>query len=76
MINFLVFVVTGIMSPFISRLMAPSSDSPPTPPEFQVAFLPLLCAIALAIVLSFIIRARKLAKHEITLSPNREQSNG
>jgi hypothetical protein len=78
--NFLVFVVTGILSPFISRLIAPSSDAPPTLHEFQVAFLPLVCGMALAIVLSFIIRetgsARKSAKHEIMLLRSQDPSNG
>jgi hypothetical protein len=54
--NFLVFVITGIMSPFISRLMVPVTNSPPTLHEFQVAFFPLICGMVLAIVLGFIIR--------------------
>lgn len=54
--NFLVFVITGIMSPFISRLMVPTTNSAPTLYEFQVAFFPLICGMVLAIVLGFIIR--------------------
>lgn len=54
--NFLVFLTTGVMSPFISRLMVPSSGAVPTLEEFQAAFLPLLIEIAVAIILSFVIR--------------------
>lgn len=54
--NFLVFVITGIMSPFISRLMVPSSSNPLTLQEFQAGFLPLICGMVLAIALSFVIR--------------------
>jgi MFS family permease len=54
--NFLVFVTTGIMSPFISRLMLPSQATPLTLSEFQSAFLPLVGGVVLAIVLSFFLR--------------------
>jgi MFS family permease len=54
--NFLVFLTTGIMSPFISRLMVPATAAVPTLEEFQAALLPLLVGIAVAIVLSFVIR--------------------
>lgn len=54
--NFLVFVTTGLMSPFISRLMIPSQPTPLTLHEFQVAFLPLVGGVVLAIVLSFFLR--------------------
>jgi sugar phosphate permease len=54
--NFLVFVTTGIMSPFISRLMLPSEGTPLTLPEFQHAFLPLVAGVIVAIVLSLFLR--------------------
>jgi MFS family permease len=54
--NFLVFVTTGIMSPFISRLMLPAQGTPMTLAEFQTAFMPLVGGVVLAIVLSFFLR--------------------
>jgi MFS family permease len=54
--NFLVFVTTGIMSPFISRLMLPAQPAVLTLAEFQSAFLPLVGGVVLAIVLSFFLR--------------------
>ena len=54
--NFLVFLTTGIMSPFISHLMVPGSDHVLTLHEFQVALQPLVGGIVIALVLSFIIR--------------------
>jgi MFS family permease len=54
--NFLVFLTTGVMSPFISRLMVPANGLTPTLNEFQDAFLPLVIGIGVAIVLSFIMR--------------------
>ncbi len=54
--NFLVFGTTGIMSPFISRLMVPAQGAPLTLQEFQVAFLPLVGGVIVAIILSFFIR--------------------
>jgi MFS family permease len=54
--NFLVFLTTGIVSPFISHLMVPTSGRALTLHEFQNAFLPLVGGIVIAIVLSFIIR--------------------
>jgi len=54
--NFLVFVTTGIMSPFISRLMVPSLDAPMTMAQFQMAFSPLVAGVILAIVLTFFLR--------------------
>jgi MFS family permease len=54
--NFLVFLITGVLSPFISRLMVTSLLSPATLHDFQIAFLPLIGGMAVAIVLSFIIR--------------------
>jgi MFS family permease len=59
--NFLVFVTTGIMSPFISRLMLPSEGTPLTLPEFQHAFLPLVGGVVIAIVLSFFLRETGLS---------------
>ena len=53
--NFLVFVTTGIMSPFISRLMVPQG-TPLTLHEFQVGFLPLVGGVVVAIILSFFMR--------------------
>jgi MFS family permease len=78
--NFLVFVVTGIMSPFISRLMVPSSNNPLTLHDFQTAFLPLICGMLLAIVLSFIIREtgsnRKPAKQSVLTLRGQDQLDG
>ena len=54
--NFLVFVTTGIMSPFISRLMLPAQGTPMSLAEFQTAFMPLVGGVVLAIVLSFFLR--------------------
>jgi MFS family permease len=54
--NFLVFVTTGIMSPFISRLMLPAEGASMTLAGFQVAFMPLVGGVVLAIVLSFFLR--------------------
>jgi len=59
--NFLVFLTTGIMSPFISRLMVPTTGVTPTLHEFQDAFLPLIVGIAIAIVLSFVIHETGVA---------------
>lgn len=54
--NFLVFLVAGLTSPFVSRLMTPSSDAPLSLHQFQQGFLPLIVGIVLAILLSFVIR--------------------
>jgi MFS family permease len=54
--NFLVFLTTGVMSPFVSRLMTPASDVPLSLHEFQAGFLPLIVGIVAAIVLSFTMR--------------------
>ncbi|PWQ93823.1 MFS transporter [Leucothrix arctica] len=51
--NFLVFVTTGIMSPFISRLMIPADGIALTLSEYQTAFLPLVGGVIVAIILSF-----------------------
>ena len=51
--NFLVFLTTGVISPFISRPMLPSDSAPHTLAGFQHAFLPLIWGIVIAIVLSF-----------------------
>jgi MFS family permease len=59
--NFLVFLTTGVMSPFISHLMVPASDHALTLHEFQNALQPLVGGIVIAIVLSFIIRETGLA---------------
>jgi MFS family permease len=63
--NFLVFLTTGVMSPFISRLMLPSDGAPLTLAGFQHAFLPLIWGIVIAIVLSFFIRETGLG-HRIS----------
>lgn len=52
--NFLVFVTTGIMSPFISQLMIPQG-APLTLVEFQHGFLPLVGGVVIAILLSFLL---------------------
>lgn len=54
--NFMVFLTTGIMSPFISRLMVPTGDAPLTLQGFQTAFLPLVGGVVAAIVLSLLLR--------------------
>jgi len=54
--NFLVFVTTGLMSPFISSLMVPSVDAPLSLGQFQMAFLPLVAGVVVAIGLSFFLR--------------------
>lgn len=59
--NFLVFVTTGIMSPFISRLMLPQG-TPLTLHEFQVGFLPLAGGVVVAIGLSFFLHETGTAK--------------
>ena len=58
--NFLVFLTTGIMSPFISRLMVPQG-APLTIHEFQIAFLPLVGGVVVAIILSFFLQETGLA---------------
>jgi MFS family permease len=62
--NFLVFLTTGIVSPFISHLMVPASGRALTLHEFQNAFLPLVGGIVLAILLSFIIRETGIGHSE------------
>lgn len=55
--NFLVFLTTGVMSPFISRLMVPTAANRPlTLAQFQTAFLPLVGGVILAIVLSLFLK--------------------
>ena len=54
--NFLVFVTTGIMSPFISKLMLPTQATPLSLAQFQTAFMPLVGGVVLAIVLGFFLR--------------------
>ncbi len=54
--NFLVFVMSGIMSPFISHLMLPTDGVPLRLDQFQTAFLPLAGGVVVAIVLSFFLR--------------------
>ena len=61
--NFLVFLTTGVMSPFVSRLMVPSQGTPLDLAGFQHAFLPLVVGIVVAIVLSLVIRETGLAHH-------------
>lgn len=59
--NFLVFVMTGIMSPFISRLMLPDQKTPLILSQFQTAFLPLVGGVVVAIILSFFLRETGVA---------------
>lgn len=59
--NFLVFVMTGIMSPFISRLMLPNQAAPLILSQFQTAFLPLVGGVIVAIILSFFLRETGVA---------------
>lgn len=58
--NFLVFVTTGIMSPFISRLMVPQG-TPLTLQQHQIGFLPLVGGVIVAIILSFFLRETGMA---------------
>lgn len=58
--NFLVFLTTGIVSPFISRLLVPQG-APLTLHEFQQGFLPLVGGVVVAIILSFFIHETGLA---------------
>jgi MFS family permease len=67
--NFLVFVTTGIMSPFISRLMLPSQDTPLSLIGFQQAFLPLVGGVIVAIILSFFLHETGLGQQTM-LSQN------
>lgn len=60
--NFLVFVTTGIMSPFIARLMVPSLNAPLSLHQFQMAFMPLVGGIILAIILSVFLRETGTAR--------------
>lgn len=60
--NFLVFLTTGLISPFISRLMLPSQDQPLSLEGFQHAFVPLVVGVVVAIILSFVIRETGLAQ--------------
>ncbi len=53
--NFLVFVTSGIMSPFISKLMV-STGAPLTLEQFRIAFMPLVAGVVIAIALSFLMR--------------------
>jgi MFS family permease len=54
--NFLVFVTTGIVSPFISHLMLPRQGVPLTLSDFQTAFLPLVGGVVLALILALFLR--------------------
>jgi MFS family permease len=54
--NFLVFLTTGVLSPFIAHLMVPTNNLPLTLRDFQAAFFPLVLGTAVAIVLSVIMR--------------------
>jgi MFS family permease len=67
--NFLVFLTTGILSPFISRLMTPASDAPMSLHDFQEAFLPLIVGIIVAILLSFIIRETGMGRPSAEREP-------
>ncbi|MCP8891639.1 MFS transporter [Sphingomonas faeni] len=53
--NFLVFVTSGIVSPFISRLMIPQG-TPLTLHQFQDGFMPLVAGVIVAIGLSFFLK--------------------
>lgn len=68
--NFLVFVTTGIMSPFISRLMVPQG-APLTLHEFQNGFLPLVGGVIVAIILSFFLHETGLANKATTTDATR-----
>jgi MFS family permease len=71
--NFLVFLTSGLMSPFISRLMAPTQSTPLSLHEFQVAFEPLVVGVIVAIVLSFLVRETGTARK--TSQPREHISN-
>ena len=59
--NFLVFLTTGVMSPFISRLMVPVNEPALTLAQFRQGFMPLVGGVILAIALSFFLRETGLA---------------
>jgi len=67
--NFLVFLTTGVMSPFVSRLMLPADGHPLSMAGFQEAFLPLSVGIVIAIILSLFIRETGLGPHAPAKSP-------
>lgn len=69
--NFLVFLTTGVISPFISRLMVPSQGAPLDLAGFQHAFLPLVGGIVLAIILSLIIRETGIGAHRASATKGR-----
>jgi MFS family permease len=52
--NFLVFATSGIVSPFISRLMIPQGV-PLTLQQFQNGFMPLVTGVVVAVLLSFLL---------------------
>lgn len=54
--NFLVFMVTGIMSPFVAHMMTPASGSGLSLHDFQQGFAPLIVGIVLSIGLSLVIK--------------------
>lgn len=68
--NFLVFLTTGLMSPFVSELMVPSAGSQMTLAGFQQAFLPLVGGVVVAIVLGLMIRE---TGHGVT-EPGKDQA--
>lgn len=69
--NFLVFLTTGLMSPFISRLMVPSSGTPMTLADFQHAFLPLVGGVVVAILLGIVIRETGHGSHTPAAPPSK-----
>ena len=54
--NFLCFMVTGLLSPVLHGLLAPASGQGETLSGFQRGLVPLVFGIAVAIVLSFFLR--------------------
>jgi MFS family permease len=54
--NFLVFLTTGLLAPFISRLMVAQPGRTMNLQAFQHAFIPLVFGVVIAVVLSFFLR--------------------
>ena len=71
--NFLVFVTSGIVSPFISRLMIPQG-APLTLHQFQNGFMPLVAGVVVAILLSFLLKETGHAAVPVSPARNRNRA--
>jgi MFS family permease len=72
--NFLCFMVTGLLSPLIQRQLVPAPGQSETLSGFQHGLVPLVFGIAVAIVLSFFLRetGNAAAKSKTAPSPQLE----